>query len=98
MGGRIALHAAFTLETAAPGPRRRQPRLADDDERAARKRADDALADRIEQIGIEAFATEWAAQPLFDGQPSASRRRVRGPPAQHAARPRRGAARPRAPA
>jgi 2-succinyl-6-hydroxy-2,4-cyclohexadiene-1-carboxylate synthase len=69
MGGRIALHAAFTLK-----PRRlilvgASPGLANAEERTARRRADDALADRIEQIGIEAFATEWGAQPLFEGQP-----------------------------
>jgi 2-succinyl-6-hydroxy-2,4-cyclohexadiene-1-carboxylate synthase len=69
MGGRIALHAAFTLKPQRLVLIGASPGLAGDDERAARKRADDALADRIEQIGIEAFATEWAAQPLFEGQP-----------------------------
>jgi len=69
MGGRIALHAAFTLKPQRLVLVGASPGLAGDDERAARKRADDALADRIEQIGIEAFATEWAAQPLFEGQP-----------------------------
>ena len=69
MGGRLALHAAFTLRPQRLVLVGASPGLADDDERAARKRADDALADRIEQIGIEAFATEWAAQPLFEGQP-----------------------------
>ena len=39
-------------------------------ERAARRAADEALADRIEAIGVEAFAREWAAQPLFAGQPA----------------------------
>ena len=58
--------------------------------------ADDALADRIEAIGVEAFAREWGAQPLFAGQPAAvARRRARRPAAQHAGRPRRRAARPR---
>ena len=69
MGGRIALHAAFTLK-----PQRlilvgASPGIQDANERAQRKRSDDALAARIEQIGIEAFATEWGAQPLFEGQP-----------------------------
>ena len=45
------------------------PGLADAGERAARRAADEALADRIEAIGVEAFAREWAAQPLFAGQP-----------------------------
>jgi 2-succinyl-6-hydroxy-2,4-cyclohexadiene-1-carboxylate synthase len=71
MGGRIALHAALTLREqidrlvligASPG-------LADPAERAARRAADEALAARIEAVGVEAFAREWAAQPLFAGQP-----------------------------
>ena len=71
MGGRIALHAAFALADrldrlvlvgASPG-------IADASERAARRAADDALADRIEAIGVEAFAREWAALPLWNGQP-----------------------------
>ena len=71
MGGRIALHAALALADrldrlvlvgASPG-------IADASERAARRAADDALADRIEAIGVEAFAREWAELPLWDGQP-----------------------------
>jgi 2-succinyl-6-hydroxy-2,4-cyclohexadiene-1-carboxylate synthase len=71
MGGRIALYTALAL----PGLVERlvlvgaSPGLADPAEREARRRADEALADRIEAIGIEAFAAEWAAQPLFAGQP-----------------------------
>jgi len=66
MGGRIALHAALALGDrverlvlvgASPG-------IADPAERAARRAADDALAARIETIGVEAFAREWAALPL----------------------------------
>jgi 2-succinyl-6-hydroxy-2,4-cyclohexadiene-1-carboxylate synthase len=70
MGGRIALHTAF----AVPGLVRRlvlvgaSPGIADAGERSARRRADEALADRIEAIGVEAFAAEWGAQPLFAGQ------------------------------
>ena len=71
MGGRIALHAALAL-----GPRVERlvlvgasPGLADPAERSARRAADEALAARIEAIGIEAFAREWGAQPLFAGQP-----------------------------
>ena len=71
MGGRIALHAAFALADrldrlvligASPG-------IEDPGERAARRAADDALADRIEAIGVKAFAREWAALPLWAGQP-----------------------------
>jgi 2-succinyl-6-hydroxy-2,4-cyclohexadiene-1-carboxylate synthase len=70
MGGRVALYTAITqpglverlvLVGASPG-------IADDAERAARRRADEELAERIERIGIEAFAEEWGAQPLFAGQ------------------------------
>jgi 2-succinyl-6-hydroxy-2,4-cyclohexadiene-1-carboxylate synthase len=71
MGGRIALHAALAI-----GARIRRlvlvgagPGLADPAEREQRRAADDALADRIEALGVEAFAREWAAQPLFAGMP-----------------------------
>ena len=71
MGGRIALHAA--LASGAPVARlvlvAACPGLADPAERAARRRSDDALADRIEAIGVDAFVREWAAQPLFAGLP-----------------------------
>jgi 2-succinyl-6-hydroxy-2,4-cyclohexadiene-1-carboxylate synthase len=71
MGGRIALATAL----AHPGMVERlvlvgaSPGIADDAERAQRRAADDALAERIERIGVEAFAAEWEAQPLFEGQP-----------------------------
>ena len=70
MGGRLALGLALAgttelrrlvLVSASPG-------LADGGERAARRAADDALAGRVEAIGTEAFAHEWARQPLFEGQ------------------------------
>jgi 2-succinyl-6-hydroxy-2,4-cyclohexadiene-1-carboxylate synthase len=71
MGGRIALHAALArprlverLVLAGAGPG-----LAEETERAERRAADEALADRIEAIGVEAFAEEWAALPLWEGQP-----------------------------
>jgi len=71
MGGRIALHGALAV-----GARVRRlvlvgasPGLADAAEREQRRVADAALADRIEAIGAEAFAREWAAQPLFAGMP-----------------------------
>ncbi|MEA2242086.1 MAG: 2-succinyl-6-hydroxy-2,4-cyclohexadiene-carboxylate synthase [Solirubrobacteraceae bacterium] len=71
MGGRLALDFALrhparverlVLIGATPG-------IADAAERAERRRADLALADRIEAIGLEAFVDEWGAQPLFAGQP-----------------------------
>jgi 2-succinyl-6-hydroxy-2,4-cyclohexadiene-1-carboxylate synthase len=70
MGGRIALTAALALGAhvqrlvlvgASPG-------IADPAEREERRKADEALAERIEAIGIEAFAREWGAQELFAGQ------------------------------
>ena len=70
MGGRIALHTAL----AVPGLVDRlvligaSPGLADPAERDARRRADEALAERIEAVGVAAFAEEWGAQALFAGQ------------------------------
>jgi 2-succinyl-6-hydroxy-2,4-cyclohexadiene-1-carboxylate synthase len=70
MGGRIALHYAL----ARPARVRRlvlvgaSPGLQDEAERSARREADAVLADRIEAIGIEAFAREWGSQTLFAGQ------------------------------
>jgi 2-succinyl-6-hydroxy-2,4-cyclohexadiene-1-carboxylate synthase len=70
MGGRIALAAALTrpgrvarliLESASPG-------LADAAERGERRMSDEALAARIEALGVEAFVDEWLAQPLFATQ------------------------------
>jgi 2-succinyl-6-hydroxy-2,4-cyclohexadiene-1-carboxylate synthase len=92
MGGRLALALALrapervtrlVLVSASPG-------LADSAERAARREADAALADRIEAIGTEAFAREWAAQPLFADQPpevaaAAHADRLRRSAAEHAA-------------
>ncbi len=72
MGGRLALRlavdhpelvAGLVLVSASPG-------LADVNEREARRSADDALADEIEEIGAEAFLARWLAQPLFAGVPS----------------------------
>jgi 2-succinyl-6-hydroxy-2,4-cyclohexadiene-1-carboxylate synthase len=70
MGGRIALYTALAL----PGHVERlvlvgaSPGLADAAEREARRSSDEALAARIEAIGVEAFAEEWGAQDLFAGQ------------------------------
>jgi 2-succinyl-5-enolpyruvyl-6-hydroxy-3-cyclohexene-1-carboxylate synthase/2-succinyl-6-hydroxy-2,4-cyclohexadiene-1-carboxylate synthase len=71
MGGRLALDAALRI----PGRIERlvlvsaSPGLADDAEREARRKADFALADRIEADGLEAFVEAWGRQPLFAAQP-----------------------------
>jgi 2-succinyl-6-hydroxy-2,4-cyclohexadiene-1-carboxylate synthase len=70
MGGRVALHFALArpdrvrslaLESASPG-------IANPSDRERRRKADDALADRIEERGIEWFADYWGALPLFETQ------------------------------
>ncbi len=73
MGARIALHAALAL-----GPGRVQrlvliggsPGIADDDERAARRADDEALAGELEEMEIEELALRWATgTPVLAGQP-----------------------------
>lgn len=69
MGGRMCLHTGLlhphlvrglALVGASPG-------IADDHERAARRVADNTLADHIEDVGVEVFLEEWMTQPLFAG-------------------------------
>jgi len=70
LGGRIALG----LAALRPGRVRSavligaSAGLADPSERAARVRADEALAESLERDGLEAFAERWLAQPLFATQ------------------------------
>jgi 2-succinyl-6-hydroxy-2,4-cyclohexadiene-1-carboxylate synthase len=70
MGGRAALSLAvaypkrvsrLVLVGASPG-------LADPAERAARRKADQELAERILSHGLESFVDEWMANPLFATQ------------------------------
>lgn len=70
MGGRAALGLAvahpervrsLVLVGASAG-------LEDPSERAARRQADDALADAIERDGVARFVERWLAQPLFASQ------------------------------
>jgi 2-succinyl-6-hydroxy-2,4-cyclohexadiene-1-carboxylate synthase len=78
MGGRIALHYALArpervqrliLIGASPG-------LADATERAARREADERLADELERLSIEEFAERWARTPVLADQPAHVRARV----------------------
>ena len=75
MGGRIAL--SISLHPDARGRVSRlvlvgaSPGIADPAERRARRTADEALADRIEGEGIEAFASYWSSLSLFADQPPA---------------------------
>jgi 2-succinyl-6-hydroxy-2,4-cyclohexadiene-1-carboxylate synthase len=74
MGGRIALHVALAardrvdrlvLIGASPG-------IGDDGERAARRRADEELADEVDHSSIEEFARRWAQTPVLAGLPPAA--------------------------
>lgn len=75
LGARVALHVAL----AAPERVRRLVLVAgtagleSEEERSARRAADDALAARLEGGGVEAFAAFWSAQPLFADDPPAVR-------------------------
>jgi 2-succinyl-6-hydroxy-2,4-cyclohexadiene-1-carboxylate synthase len=69
MGGRIVLHLALerpelvrrlVLVSATAG-------IDDLSERARRRSSDEALARRLEAVGVEQFVDEWLAQPLFAG-------------------------------
>ncbi|GLV57222.1 putative 2-succinyl-6-hydroxy-2,4-cyclohexadiene-1-carboxylate synthase [Dictyobacter sp. S3.2.2.5] len=68
MGGRIALYTALSgyfrallLESASPG-------LSSPEEREQRRRSDEALANCIEDYGIEAFVNYWERRPIFATQ------------------------------
>jgi 2-succinyl-6-hydroxy-2,4-cyclohexadiene-1-carboxylate synthase len=74
MGGRLLLHLALlrpdevrglVLVGATAG-------IDSPSERAARRRADEALATEVERDGVEAFVDRWLAQPLFAGLPAAA--------------------------
>ncbi len=66
-GARVALHVAL----AEPQRLRALITLgasrgiADSEERADRRRRDDALATHLNEVGTEVFLSEWLAQPLF---------------------------------
>jgi 2-succinyl-6-hydroxy-2,4-cyclohexadiene-1-carboxylate synthase len=69
LGGRVCLHLALmyphvverlVLVGASPG-------IVDDEERSARRDADDQLAVHLSEVGLERFLDEWTRQPLFSG-------------------------------
>jgi 2-succinyl-6-hydroxy-2,4-cyclohexadiene-1-carboxylate synthase len=71
MGGRYALHVALrhpdavtrlVLVSATAG-------IDDPEARAARRRADEQLADRVEAEGVESFVRWWLERPLFGTLP-----------------------------
>jgi 2-succinyl-6-hydroxy-2,4-cyclohexadiene-1-carboxylate synthase len=74
MGGRLALHLAL----AQPGLVRRLVLISasagidDPAERAARRRADEQLAGRVQQEGVEAFVRWWLTRPMWDTLPAAA--------------------------
>ena len=79
MGGRLALHTAL-----AHPPRVRRlvligatAGIADEAERGRRRAADDALADHLEAVGVDAFLDEWLARPLFAGLDATTAHRSR---------------------
>jgi 2-succinyl-6-hydroxy-2,4-cyclohexadiene-1-carboxylate synthase len=71
LGGRVALHVAL----AAPERVERlvlvacSPGIEDPSERAARRAADGALAEELEQGPYEEFIERWRTQPLFAEDP-----------------------------
>jgi 2-succinyl-6-hydroxy-2,4-cyclohexadiene-1-carboxylate synthase len=69
MGGRVALHAALAhpAEVRALVLIGATAGIEDPAERTSRLAADEALAARIEAIGVEAFVDEWLSNPLFEG-------------------------------
>jgi 2-succinyl-6-hydroxy-2,4-cyclohexadiene-1-carboxylate synthase len=71
MGARIALHLALLHPDAVTAlvVLGGTGGIDDDEERAARRAADEVLADRLEDIGTDAFLDEWLAQPLFAALP-----------------------------
>jgi 2-succinyl-6-hydroxy-2,4-cyclohexadiene-1-carboxylate synthase len=71
-GGRIALHVALAApaRVARLVPVSTSPGIESEQERAARRASDDALASQIERDGLERFAERWRSQPLFADEPA----------------------------
>jgi 2-succinyl-6-hydroxy-2,4-cyclohexadiene-1-carboxylate synthase len=73
MGARFALHVALAHPEVVRGLVLigGTAGIDDPDARAARKRADEETAARLEHQGLEPFLEAWLAQPLFAGLPDA---------------------------
>jgi 2-succinyl-6-hydroxy-2,4-cyclohexadiene-1-carboxylate synthase len=73
MGGRLALQAAVAPGLAARVQRLvligASPGIAEPSERAARRQADEALADEVQAMTIEEFAGLWARTAVLADQP-----------------------------
>ena len=69
MGGRLVLHVALAHPKVVDGLvlLGATAGIDDDDERAARRAADERLAAEIEADGVDAFLERWLAQPIFEG-------------------------------
>lgn len=69
LGGRVALHVALRFPDLVEGLVLigATAGLRTSAERDQRIAADEALAQKIESIGLDAFLTTWLAQPLFAG-------------------------------
>ncbi len=67
MGARLALTLAVAYPADLAGLVLESPSagIADPADRAARRAADERLADEIERDGVRAFVERWEAQPLF---------------------------------
>ena len=67
MGGRVLLHLALARPEVVQGMVlvSTTAGIDDADERAARRAGDEALADRVEAEGVEAFVRWWLTLPLF---------------------------------
>lgn len=75
MGARVALHLALAHPALVTGLvlLGATAGIDDEHERAARRAADDVLADRLEEVGTSVFLEEWLGQRLFAGLPEDAR-------------------------
>jgi 2-succinyl-6-hydroxy-2,4-cyclohexadiene-1-carboxylate synthase len=75
MGARMALHVALLAPEVVRGLVLigGTPGIEDPSEQADRAERDRALAQRVRDVGVEAFLDEWLALPLFAGLPDWAR-------------------------